>query len=160
MKAIKFCYNIKYADRPDTFLYKWISHKTSGQKTLANKTLTGPRLDHWFGKLSGRLLNLKTLVTIYRYWEHHPSHFWFQQSQQSQNMAKFLSPTFWHHSPGACDLSEVWATLRWTYNFQVWLLYRINIALHLLAARNYRQKERQKIYLPHAPADLTGWGHK
>ena len=37
------------------------------------------------------------------------------QRQQSQNMIKYLSPTFWPYpTPGACDISEVWATLRWT----------------------------------------------
>ena len=30
---------------------------------------------------------------------------------------KSLSPTFWPRpTPGACDVSEVWATLRWTYS--------------------------------------------
>ena len=38
--------------------------------------------------------------------------------QQSQNMAKIsLSPTFWPAPPpGACDVSEVWGTDRWTYS--------------------------------------------
>ena len=37
--------------------------------------------------------------------------------QQSPNMAKSLSPKFWPcPTPGACGVSEVWATLRWTYS--------------------------------------------
>ena len=35
--------------------------------------------------------------------------------QQSQNMAKSASPTFWPH-PGTWDVGKVWANYIWTYS--------------------------------------------
>ena len=56
------------------------------------------------------------------------------QWQQSQTMAKISKSYILTLPPGACDVSEVWATLRWTYSqslVTVWPPQTLNNALCL-----------------------------
>ena len=66
------------------------------------------------------------------------------QRQQSQNMVKSLSRT------GACDVREVWATLRWTYSLSLVIVWPPKLQiLHFICRWDRitdRQTDRQSDY--------------
>ena len=63
--------------------------------------------------------------------------------QQSQNIAKSLSPTFWPlPTPGACDVSDVWATLRWTCSPSLVTVSPLKLViLHFISGMELRTKQ-------------------
>ena len=69
----------------------------------------------------------------------------FPWRQQSENMAKFLSPTFWPRpTPGACDVSGGWATFRWTYSPSLVTVSQPKLwLLHFLFKRDELRTNRQ-----------------
>ena len=65
---------------------------------------------------------------------------------------KSLSPTFWPRpTPGACDVSEVWGTHRWTYSPSLVTVPPPKLEILLFVSRT----ELRTI-----PAGLSGRGHK